>query len=308
MSTDVTPEPTPDRTSEAVTSALTDYEHRRLAEVRDWYRRRPGAADRVIAGASERARATVGYVLDSDRGQRALQRGVDRVLEEFDRRVLREIVEARPLAGVDRPEAPRRAAALRRADERADELNVRYVGLISGQAAVAGAASLSLPLAVVAMAADVAGAVLGSLRAAGHTLLVYGVDPDHPSLLPATVSVVAAASETDGEVRRATIRDTIACLTSDGTTSIPEERLARVVAQQAGSRTVRETVEQALRRALQRRAVRVVPILGGIASGAASAWLASRVTEGAGHAGTVAFLHRHGGVPVDAALGVVPLV
>lgn len=278
---------------------LTGFERHRLTGIRDWYGRQPGTADRLLAGASDRARAVVGHVLDSERGRRALERGTDRVLERLDERLLRDIDERSLLAGRDLGDTWHRSGALQDAEGRGRDLEMRYVGLLTGQAAVAGAASLTLPLAVLATAADVAGAVVGSLRAAGHTLAAYGLEVDHPGLLPASVALVAAAGETDPVVRRATIDDAVARLTRHRADVQPAERLPQVVVQQAGSRTVRETVEHVLRRVLQRRAVALVPVLGAVASGAASGWLASRVTEAARNAGTLVFLHRHAGVPDD---------
>lgn len=279
-----------------VTSDLTRYERDRIADIRDWYGRRPGTVDRLLAGASDRARWLLDRALESDRVREATERGATRVLETLEGQLLRDVDE--PSLGAGHVEPALRERALRRADERAAQLRSRYVGGLSGQAAVAGAASLSLPMAVVALAGDIAGALLGSLRTAAHTLVVYGVDRDDPAIVPASVGLVAVASETEVSERRAAIRAAVLQLTG-GVGAVPvTDEIPRVVAQQTSSRAAKEAVEQIARRMLRRRAIRVVPILGAVASATASAWLASRVSEAATHAGAARFLDQHAGVPV----------
>ena len=286
-----------------VTTDLTRYERDRIDEVRGWYERRPGAVDRLLAGASDRARWLLDRAMESDRVREATERGATRVLETLEGQLLRDVHE--PSLGGGPTEPARRERALRRADERAAQLRSRYVGGLSGQAAVAGAASLSLPMAVLAVTGDIAGALLGSLRAAAHTLVVYGVDRDDPALVPASVGLVAAASETEPSQRRATIHGAVLQLT-DGVHGVPvTDEIPRVVAQQTSSRAAREAVEQIARRMLRRRAIRVVPILGAVASASASAWLAGRVCEAATHAGAVRFLDQHAGVAVREVLPTV---
>ncbi|MBW3562879.1 MAG: EcsC family protein [Actinobacteria bacterium] len=289
--------------AEDVTAGLTRYERDRIVEIRDWYGRRPGAVDRLLAGASHRARWLLDRAMESDRVREATERGATRVLETLEGQLLRDVDE--PSLRFDPAEPAERERALQRADERAAQLRSRYVGALSGQAAIAGAASLSLPMAVVAVAGDIAGALLGSLRTAAHTLVVYGVDRDDPALVPASVGLVAAASETETAERRATIRGAVLRLTG-GVGAVPvTDEIPRVVAQQTSSRAAKEAVEQIARRMLRRRAIRVVPILGAVASASASAWLAARVAEAATHAGTVRFLDQHASVPAGEVLPTV---
>lgn len=289
--------------SAAGSGDLTAYEAGRVAQIRGWYGRAPGLADRVLSGVSDRARWMTDRLLETPRVRRAVEDASGRVLEALDGQLLRHVDP--PTVGLVGPTASgRRGRGLQRADEEAARLHTRYVGGLSAQAAVAGAASLTPVMAVVAVAGDVALALLGSLRTAAHILSVYGSPTDDGRLVPASVGLVAVASETDPSRRRQLIRAVMATVTGqDPTRPMGEEEVVRLAAQQTGSRTVKEAVEQMLRRTVRRRAVALVPVVGAVASASASGWLVSRVSEAARNTGTVRFLHEHAQVPADTLLG-----
>lgn len=285
-----------------VSGDLTGYERDRVAQVRAWYGRSPGLADRLFSGVSDRARWVTDRLLQSKRARQAIEDASGRVLDALDGQLLRHVdVPAVGLIGASA--SGQRRGALQRADEEAGRLRTRYVGGLSAQAAVVGAASLTPVMAVVAVAADVGVALLGSLRTAAHTLSLYGLPPDDGRLVPAAVGLVAVASETDTPRREQLIRATVATVTGEVAAEPTSSEVMRLAAQQTGTRTVKEAVEQLLRRTVRRRAVAVVPVLGAAASASASGWLVSRVSEAACHTGAVRFLHEHAQVPVGTLLG-----
>lgn len=285
-----------------VSGELTGYERERVTQVRAWYGRSPGPADRLLSGVSHRARWLTDRLLEIPRARGAVEDASGRLLEALDGQLLRHVdVPAVGLVGATASGERRRA--LQRADEEAARLHTRYVGGLSAQAAVAGAASLTPVMAVVAVAADVGVALLGSLRTAAHTLSLYGLPAGDGRLVPASVGLVSVASETDTPRRQELIRATVATVTGEVAAEPTSSEVMRLAAQQTGTRTVKEAVEQLLRRTVRCRAVAVVPVLGAAASASASGWLVSRVSEAAGHAGAVRFLHEHAQVPVGTLLG-----
>lgn len=285
------------RDTDATAGRLTHYEHARLDDLAAWYELAPGATERLLAGRSRRARAILDLLLGSPRVRDAVARATERVLDELEPRLLHRVDEE-PVRVHPSADAWARTRALQDADRRVDRIRTTYVGWLSTQAAVVGASSATLALAAATIAADVASAVVGSLRAAAHVLLVYGVERGDPRLLPSAVDLVSIANETDVEARRRTIRSVVASVTGSGVPLPSDRRIPRIIVQQTGSRAVRETIEQTVRRALRQRAVTLVPVLGGLASGVASGWLTNRVVEGARHAGTMRFLHEHAGTAV----------
>lgn len=285
-----------------VSSDLVGYEQDRVGQVRAWYGRSPGLADRLLSGVSDRARWVTDRLFQMPRARRAIEDASGRVLEALEGQLLRHVDV--PAVGLVGATASReRRSALQRADQEAARLRTRYVGGLSAQAAVAGAASLTPVMAVVAVAADVGVALLGSLRTAAHTLALYGLPANDGRLVPASVGLVAVASETDAPRRQQLIRATVATVAGEVAAEPASSEVMRLAAQQTGTRTVKEAVEQMLRRNVRRRAVAVVPVLGAAASASAAGWLVSRVSEAARHTGAVRFLHEHAQMPADALLG-----
>lgn len=267
------------------TSELTTFQRHVMEEVRDWYVREPTMADRWLGGASGRARRIVDMALATDTGQRAVARATDLVVERLagDARQGALDLPALPAGDPD--------VALRAADEHARELRRRYVGWLSGQGAVLGAGSTSIALAAVATTADIGLSVYGSLHAALRTLAVYGVRPTDRASLHAAIEVAAIAAETDVHQRRRSVLNVAARL-SDHDVRLPVSELGRLVAQQVGTRVLRETVEQSVRRAAHRRLLTLVPVFGAAASASASGWLASQVCESGRQIGRLVFIVR----------------
>lgn len=266
-------------------SELTTHQRHVLEEVRDWYVREPTIADRWLGGASGRARRIVDTALATDLGRRAVAAATDLVVERLSGDAREGVLDLPALPAGD-PDV-----ALRAADERARELRRRYVGLLASQGAVLGAGSTTIALAAVATSADIGLSVYGSLHAALRTLAAYGVRPTDRSSLHAAIEIAAIAAETDVHQRRRSILNVAARL-SDREVRRPVPELGRLVAQQIGSRTLRETVEQTVRRAAHRRLLSLVPVLGAAASGAASGWLASQVCESGQQIGRLTFIVR----------------
>lgn len=280
---------------------LTGYEQDRVAGVRGWYERSPGLPDRLLLGVSDRARWVLDRLMQAPRVGQAIEDASGRVLGALDGQLLRH-VDASVVTLAGPTGSGRRERALQKADEDAARLHTRYVGGLSAQAALAGASSLTPVTAVVAVATDVAVALLGSVRMAAHILSVYGLPTDDPRLVPGSVALVAAVSETDAPGRRQLIRRAAATLTGEISAEPMSTEIMRMATQQTGSRAVKEAVEQLLRRTVRRRAIAVVPVVGAVASASASGWLAARVSEAARHVGAVRFLHEHAQVAVGALL------
>lgn len=281
---------------------LTTYERSVVDDVRRWLDREPGWPDRLLMGVSSTSRQALEVVLETGPGRRVLKVATQRALEAVEGPLLGDLYDDAPIEVY--LEAERRESALRSADDRARQLRDVYVGALGAQGALTGAASLSWARSAMALAADVGVALLATLRAAAHNLSVYGALTSHPSGVEAAIELVAAASETDPEVRRPTILALTRRLAEQHGSGDLEEELPRVLMQQTSSRAVTETVEQVVRRLLHRRLAGLVPVLGAVAGGAASGWLAAQVCEAARHVGRVAFLERHTGIRLEDLLGI----
>ncbi|MDP8960718.1 MAG: EcsC family protein, partial [Actinomycetota bacterium] len=280
---------------------LEPYERSVLDEVQQWLNHEPRWMDRMLGGVSSRSRQVLDLVLETGPGRSALKAATDRASAALEDAVLRDLENDVAPVVPDDPEG--REAALRQADERAGELRNRYVGALGVQGALAGAASLTVPLSVVALVADVSSAVVVPLRASAHLLAVYGGVRSHQAALQAAVDVVALATETDLGVRKGTTAALSRRLAEQRLDADTAGQLPRIVLQQTSSRALRETLEQTVRRVLRRRLARLVPLLGGAAGGAASGWLAARTCEASRQVGRVAFLVRHTPLELEDVLG-----
>lgn len=281
---------------------LQPYERSVVDEVQQWLYREPRWMDRTLGGVSSRSRRALDLVLETGPGRRALKAATDRVSAALESAVLSDLEGDVARAVPHDPEG--REAALRQADEHAAELRKRYVGALGAQGALAGAASLTVPLSVVALVADVTTAVVVPLRAAAHLLAVYGGVRSHQPALRAAVDLVALATETDLSVRKSTTLAVSRRLVQQLPDAHQGGELPRIVLQQTSSRALREAVEQTVRRVLSRRVARLVPILGAAAGGAASGWLAGRTCEASRQVGRLVFLVRHTPLDVEDVLGV----
>lgn len=282
---------------------LEPYERSVVEEVQHWVDRDPGWVERVLQGVSSRSRQGLSLLLETTPGRDLLQAGTDRVMSALEVAVLRDFEDHMDVL-VEPTDAAGRAAELRRADERAVELRNRYIGMLGAQGALAGAASLTWARSAVALVADVALAVVVTMRAGAHHLVLYGVLPSQPSALEASLEIIGVATETEAAVRRSKILALSQRLVEHPPQGEPAEELSRVIIQQASSRALRETVEQAVRRVLGRRLAGFVPLLGAAAGGAASGWLASQVCEAGRHVGQTAFLARRTTLGISGVLGI----
>lgn len=284
-----------------VEEMLEPYERSVLDEVQQWLNHEPGWMDRMLGGVSSRSRQALDLVLETGPGRRAMKAATDRASAALEDALLGDFgADTAPDVPGD-PEG--RAAVLRQADERAGELRNRYVGALGVQGALAGASSLTVPLAVVALVADVSSAVVVPLQASAHLLAVYGAVRSHQPALQAAVELVALATETDPGVRKGTTVRLSRRLAGQRLEADSAGQLPRIVLQQTSSRAFREAVEHTVRRVLRRRLAGLVPVLGAAAGGAASGWLAARTCEASRQVGRMAFLVRHTPLEVDDVLG-----
>ncbi|MDP8928484.1 MAG: hypothetical protein M3O70_07900, partial [Actinomycetota bacterium] len=240
------------------------------------------------------AQAALQRALASERAATAIEDATTQVLRRLDGQLPSDLDDA----ALPTPTTPQqRSEVLGRANERAEEVRRHHTRRLAVQGAVAGAASVNLLAAVVAVATDVSIVVFGGLRAAAHTLNVFGTPADHPALVPAAVEIAAAAGVTDSQRRRTALVGAVHYLTSDEHRTAAQADLRRMIAQQTGTRAITETLEQVVRRAVQRRTLRVIPFLGGAASVATSWHVGGRICDAAAHAGRLAYLTRHTGLP-----------
>ena len=289
-----------DRSNTRSVPTLTTYERHVVADVRAWVGREPAWRDRVLVGASNRARRVVDLVLESERAERFVEQLTTTVLENLREVAVRDLGARVAPAPSD---ASGRERLLRAADERSRDLAHHYAGLLGVQGAAAGAMSLTALLSVVVLPADVAIAVGGALRAGAHQLALYGVSPADPGALEASVEIGAIAGEIDPTLRRVGVQATTRRLLAGDATDA-DRSFSRVVVQQTGTRAIKETAEQTVRRILRRRLAGIVPVLGALASGASSASLAMRVGEAGRHVGRLTYLARHADLdPRDALRG-----
>lgn len=282
---------------------LEPYERSVVEEVQQWVNRDPGWMERALQGVSSRSRQFLGVVLETAPGRNLLQAGTDRAMSALEVAVLRDFEDNMDIL-VEPSDAVGRAAELRRADEHAAALRNRYVGMLGAQGALAGAASLTWARSAVALVADVALAVVVTMRAGAHHLAIYGVLPSQPSALEAALELIAVSTETEAALRQSKILALGQRLVERPPQSEPVGELPRVVIQQASSRALKEAVEQAVRRVLGRRLAGVVPVLGAAAGGVASGWLASQVCEAGRQVGRAAFLARRTTLGISDVLGV----
>ncbi len=274
---------------------LTDFERAQVDGARRWVLEEPSLSDRVLAGIGDRAQTALQRVLASERVAAAIEDATTQVLRRLDDQLLSGLDDD---AALPTPTTPQqRSEVLRRANERAEEVRRNHTRRLAAQSAVAGAASVNLLAAVVAVATDVSIVVRGGLRAAAHTLNVFGTPADHPALVAAAVEIAAAAGVTDSQRRRTALVGAVHYLTSDEHPTAAQADLRRMIAQQTGTRAITETLEQVVRRAVQRRTLRVIPFLGGAASVATSWLVGGRICDAAAHAGRLAYLTRHTGLP-----------
>lgn len=277
---------------------LQVYEREVVADIRSWVGREPGWRDRALVGASNRAQRVVDLVLESRRAERFIEQLTTTVLDNLRDVAVRDLSGRVALAPANDRE---RVDLLRAADERSRTMAQQYAGALGLQGAAAGAASISALLTAFAFTADVGMAVGGALRAGAHQLALYGISPSDPGTLEASVEIGAIAGEIDPAQRRtATLAVVRRILDGDG--SDPDRAFPRVLVQQTGTRAIKETAEQTVRRILRRRMAGLVPILGAVASGVSSASLAMRVGEAGRHVGRLTYLSRHAGLDPRGAL------
>jgi hypothetical protein len=143
--------------------------------------------------------------------------------------------------------------------------------------------------AVAALVTDVAASTAGLMRAAVGTLGAYG---DSDDLRDTALRTLLLTGEQDPVKRRTAL---LAIAGADDTTP-SEVSLPVALADQAGIRTLNQTVESVLRRRVQQRAIVVVPVFGAVAGGATSAFAVARTCEAARHVGRLRLLARHLGV------------
>ncbi|MFN2556965.1 MAG: EcsC family protein [Nitriliruptorales bacterium] len=286
---------------------LESYERSVVDEVQRWVNREPTWSDQLLGGMSDRSREVLDIVLRTEWGRRTLRMATERAFGALEGVVLRGLADEGEAALV--PTDPQeREAVLRRADERAGELRSLYVGALAAQGALVGAASLTWARSVAAIVADVALAVLVTLRASAHHLAVYGVASSQPSVLQASVELVAVATESDPAVRKQQILVLSRGLRENRQAGDLDRELPRVVIQQTSSRAVKEAVEHTVRRVMGGRMTGLVPVLGAAAGGAASGWLGAQVCDAARQVGRVTFLALHTPLPVNEVLGIGPEV
>lgn len=282
---------------------LEPYEQSVMEEVQLWLNHDPGWMERALQGVSSRSRQALSFVLETGPGRNILKTATDRAMAALEVVVLRDL-EGPVGASVATTDAEDRVAVLRRADQRAEELRKRYVTILGGQGALAGAVSLTWTRSAAALVADVALAVALTTRAAAQHLALYGVLPSQPLALEAAVELTAVATETESRVRKSKILALGRRLVEQPPAGAPVGELPRVVIQQASSRAMRETLEQTVRRMLGRRLAGVVPVLGAAAGGAASGWLAAQVCEAGRQVGRAAFLARRPSLAIADVLGI----
>ncbi|MFN2555303.1 MAG: EcsC family protein [Nitriliruptorales bacterium] len=279
-----------------VDETLEPFERLVLEEVRQWVNRDPGWMDRAMGGESSRSRQLLELVLDTESGRKGLEAATDGAIAALKGTVLRNLeVPEGPV-----PTEPKeREAALRHADQHAEDLRRKYVAALGAQGALAGVASLTPTASAVILVGDVTLAVGLTLRAAAHHLAVYGALPSHRFAMEASVELVALATETDPPVRKRKIGAISRHLAEPPPFSDLSDELPRLVVQQLSSRGLKEAVEQIVRRVLRRRLTALVPMVGAAAGGAASAWLAKQACEASRQLGRLAFLMRQAQLPLD---------
>lgn len=251
-----------------VDSELTDFERAQVDAAQRWVREEPSLPERALARIGDRTQAALQRLLASQRVAAAIEDATTRVLRELDDQLRHDLDDDAAMA--EPTTRQQRSEVLGRANERAEQVRRNHTRRLAAHSAVAGAASVNLAAAVLAVAADVAIVVRGGLRAAAHTLNVFGTPVGHPALVPAAVEIAVIAGDTDPQRRRTTLLEVVGKLTGDDHAGVARAGLPRVIAQQTGTRALIETLEQVVRRSVQRRSLRMIPFLGGAASVATS--------------------------------------
>ncbi len=273
---------------------LTDFERTQIDVGRRWVQEESSRSDRFLDRIGDGAEAALKRVQASDRVAAAIEDAAKQVLRGLDDQ-LRDLNEVVAVATPITPQ--QRSEVLARANERAQEVRRYHTRRLAAQSAAAGAASVNLMAAVLAVAAEVSMVVRGGLRAAAHILNVFGTPANHPFLLPASVEIATVAGITDSVRRRTALIEVVRSLTGDDHVGAARSNLPRMVAQQTSMLAITETLEQLVRRAVQRRTLRVIPFLGGAASALTSWNAAGRTCDAAAHAGRLTYLTHHTGVP-----------
>lgn len=271
--------------------SLTVREQQLLGEAADWVHRSAGPAKQAMERVNALTRKLLQRAMASDGVTAAIDGAAAGLLERIEVTAT-DIPPA--VASLGRTAAPgpaERDRALAQAEDEAQRLERRHRAMLTAQGALSGAAGSTLLTAVAALVTDVAASTAGLVRAAAATLTAYGHTED---LRDTALAVVVLAGEQDPSRRRAGL----AAAASLGGPS-PDPALPTAMADQAGIRTLNQTVESLLRRRLQQRAVVAVPILGAVAGGATSAHTAARTCATARHVGRVHFVARHCGVQPD---------
>lgn len=273
---------------------LTDFERAQVDAARTWVDEESSRSDRFLARIGDGAEAMLQRVLASDFVAAAIEDAASQVL----RGLKDQLSDLHEVVAVATPMTPhQRSEVLGRANERAEEVRRHHTRRLAAQSAAAGAASVNLVAAVVAVATEVSMLVRGGLHAGAHILNVFGTPPSHPALVPAALELAAGAGVTDSGRRQASLARVVRSLTGDVDPAAAQTGLPRLVVQQTGMRAITETLEQLVRRAVQRRTLRVIPLLGGAASAVTSWNAAGRICDVAAHAGRLAYLTRHTAVP-----------
>lgn len=277
----------------AVTTVPNDldvFERRLVRDARRWLNHERGLMDRSLGGASSRARRFIDRALDNDAVKARLRTATDEVVQR-----LSGSMEGR-LADVEPPRPHRdpssRVPELRRIEALSDPIVTRYVGAMAAEGVAAGVASLTPVSAALSFLPDLAAALALSTQASAHLLVLYGVTPPGPAAVEAALQVAAVATDSQAEARRGHFLDLTRRLEQPIPSRPSPEEVSRLITQQAGTRALRETVEQTLRRIARRRLTVFIPLVGIAVHGAASGWLAGQVCEASRHLGRVVYLTR----------------
>jgi hypothetical protein len=277
------------RTPAQATIELDWYERLAMADVQRWLSREAGIADRALGGASSRTRRSLDAVLDVPRVRRRVEDATDEV-------VTRLASTTRELGAVSPPrptsDASARARALRRTDRAAGDLHARCVGAMTVEGIAAGAASMTPVTAVLSLLPDVAAALSISTTAAARMLVLYGSVTPGPAALEKAVQISAVATEADPQARRRRFLELARQLEGSDPEPPSADEVSELVAQQMAVRTVRETIEQTIRRLAGRRLAVSVPLLSIAVHAVAAGWHGGQVCEATRHLGRTSHIAR----------------
>lgn len=272
----------------STTTELDWYERLAIADAQRWLSRGVGIADRALGGASSRSRRLLDTVLNDPRVR-------ERVEDVTDEVVMRLSAATRDVAGTAPREVPdpgTRSTALRRKDRAASNLHARCVGAMTVEGVAAGVASMTPVTAVLSLLPDVAAALTISSTTAARILVLYGAVPPGPAALEAAVQISALATEADPPTRRGRFLE-LAHRLDDREAGRPSAgQVSELVAQQMAVRTVRETIEQTVRRLAGRRIAVSVPLLSIAVHAVAAGWHGGQVCEATRHLGRTVHIAR----------------